>query len=166
MALFARTLSMLILVLLTLPVFFLKGCGDIDNEETCPGVVKLYASCENMANERDTISGPSSDSVSVSAAFAGSNIYYVPLVYILKDSAGTPRNHSCVNFWTDGVFFADKGYTTPMSTREILLRTNDRGVICIYWATNAVGAPGESGESFVKALVPNHEFTVSWTVQP
>lgn len=167
MKLITRMLSVFVLILLASPVVLLKGCGDLDNEESCPGIVTLYSSCENLANSTDTISGPASDSVTVSAAYAGSSVYYVPLVYTVKDSTGAPRNHVCVDFWTDGFFFADKGYTTPIIQPFVTLRTNDRGVICVYWATENVGAPGESGASFVNAISGSreHEFTVGWTVE-
>lgn len=169
MRLIPRVLSVLVLILLASPVVLLKGCGDLDNEEMCPGSVTMYSSCENWANYDDTVSGPASDSITLSAAYAGQSIPYVPLIYTVKDKTGVPRNHVCVDFWTDGYFFADKGYTTLILLPNITLRTNDRGVICVYWATNNVGASGTSGSSFVNAMSGTtaqlHEFTVDWTVE-
>ncbi len=174
MALFARMLSMLILVLLTMPVIFLKGCGDIDTEEGCPPVVTLYSGCANFANPTDTFTGPSTRTLTIGPVFGGGSVHYTPLEYVIADSAGVPRNKVCVELHTDGYFYQDKNHTIVIPSSYIYLRTNERGVICVYWSTEDLpGSPGvgqaaHTGDSFIDAQTgqKSHSFQVNWTVSP
>ncbi len=169
-----RLVSILILLLMAAPVPFLKGCATIDKEEGCPAVLTFYTSCANYANDGDTITGPEDSELEIAAGFTGGTVYYVPLQYVVRDSSGAPRNNVCVDFYTDGYFYADIYYSTYApssgSDSKMTLRTDDRGVICVYWSTADLPGSGTddiSGETFVDARsgTASHLYTVSWTVK-
>jgi hypothetical protein len=178
MRLTIKLTSLFFMLLLSVsPVILLEGCGTIDKEEGCPGVNTFYSSCVNYANDGDTITGPSDASLTMAAGFPGGTVYYVPLQYVVRDSAGAPRNNVCVDFYTDGFFYADINYTTlaPSSGfgSKMTQRTNDRGVICVYWSTEtlpaspAAGSEDVTGQSFVNAMsgTPFDDYLVEWTVK-
>lgn len=165
-----RLISILIILLLAVPISLLKGCAS--SEEDCPAVHTFYTSCDHYANDGDTITGPKDGDLTMTAGFGGGTVLYMPLQYVVRDSSGAPRNNVCVVFYTDGYFYADINYLTnpPASGigSNITLRTNDRGVICLYWSTEDLpDVSGSTGKTFVyaKSGSVSHNFTVTWTVE-
>lgn len=164
-----RLISILILLLLAVPVSLLKGCAS--SEEGCPAVLTSYTSCAPYANSGDTIIGPEDRDLTMTAGSGGGTVLYTPLQYVVLDSSGAPRNNVCVDFYTDGYFYADINYTTNLPGSgiggKITLRTNDRGVICLYWSTEDLPNSSGEGETFVDAMSGSayDNFTVKWTVE-
>lgn len=163
-----RLISIIVLILLAVPVSLLKGCA---SEEGCPAVHTVYTRCAPYANSGDTITGPEDGELTMSSGFGGGTVFYMPLQYVVRDSNGAPRNNVCVDFYTDGYFYADINYLTYLPTSgiggKITLRTNDRGVICLYWSTEDLPDTPSNGDTFVEAMSGpvSHTFTVTWTVE-
>lgn len=169
-----RLVSILILLCMAAPIPLLKGCATIDKEEDCPAIHIFYTSCANYANDGDTITGPEDSDLEMPPGFSGGTVDYVPLQYVVRDSNGAPRNNVCVDFYTDGYFYADINYiTNPPSWgigKKMTLRTNDRGVICVYWGTEDLpssSAEDTSGTTYVEARsgTVTHLYNVTWTVK-
>lgn len=163
-----RLISILILLILAVPVSLLKGCA---SEEGCPAVLTFYTSCAPYANSGDTITGPEGGDLKMTAGLGGGTVFYMPLQYVVLDSSGAPRNNVCVDFYTDGYFYADINYLTKAQAfgigGKITLRTNDRGVICLYWSTEDLPDTAGTGDTYVTAQSGpvSHNFTVTWTVE-
>ena len=162
-----------LLIFLMIVALMLHGCGS--SETGTPSVVTSYSSCDNFANDGDTFTvSPADSTITESGTFTGGALTYEPLKYVLSNSGGTPRNGVCVTFITDGTIYYDVNYQYPVSSTSglstISLRTDDYGVIYVYWATETLppaAATEQTGSSWVTATSGSisDKFSVTWTVK-
>ncbi len=169
-----KVVSGLFLIFLVAPILLMHGCG---TESGAPATLTIYEKCENWANDTDIFeSAPASGTLEISGTFLGGPQPYEPLIYQLSDSFGNPRNGVCVNFATDGTFYLDKDHTLPIASSgaltNIILRTDEFGVIYVYWATEDLpptpSTTDETGETWVTATsgsMPPHKFTIKWAIK-
>lgn len=134
-------MAVMFILLLSLPVMLVVGCGNRDRKDEaaagCPSGT-YYAS----ATDKLTSSTLNDGSVSVTSGSQHSTIgvEYVPEPFItVTDASGNPRNKICVIFTTSGMWWTDSTKTIELkgtgSDNTIALTTNDHGVITLNWST-------------------------------
>jgi hypothetical protein len=153
------------------------GCGSEDaKNEGCP-------SGTSTANSTDTLTGPEDTTVTLISPFgnpsSGGTVNITPLVFVLQDQQGNPRNKVCIRFFTDGFYYTDNLYSTQINAPggTIVGVTDDVGKVTVFWSTeNLPPAQPVSGttagkdisaQSFIQAYsgVLSTTFNVDWTVQ-
>ncbi len=152
------------------------GCGSEDaKNEGCP-------SGTSTANSTDTLTGPENTTVTLSSPSGnpsgGGTVFITPLIFVVRDQQGNPRNGVCLRFFTDGFYYTDNLYSTQINApgSTIVGVTDDIGKVTVYWSTEdlppaqpvsgtAAGAD-ITGQSFVQAFtgVLSTSFNVDWTV--
>lgn len=185
--------SILILLLLTMPVILLSGCGsDVAKSQGCP-------SGSYLANATDSINGPSEVTFIAQSIFnfpylGGFTIPETPLTFTVTDSVTLePRNNICLTVYTGDTaagpgpfWYTDGGYGTiftgtgPYNYRTVV--TNDTGVAILYWSSAVLPAAipktptaggtftagaDQAGTSFIQVYSGTHSvlFNFKWTVQ-
>jgi hypothetical protein len=134
MKIMRRTISALALIGLLALILLFNGCGTKEAANNgCP-------SGSFVANDGDIIT-----SIGVCGwndlVFAGSSLALFgercvqDPVFTVKDSAGNPRNNVCIVFSTNGIWWTDHSYTTPINSDQIIATTKDNGTVTLYWTT-------------------------------
>lgn len=160
-------------------VMVINGCGS-NKESTREG-------CPNgsfLANFDDKISGPIDATVSISYPSAAGSVLFSPAVFTVTDSKGVPRNKICLILYTDGIWYTDSTYMTPIvgtgPMNAVAVVTDDLGNAVQYWSTEVLPAANlaalasgtltagadQVGESWIQAYsgVLSETYNVKWTV--
>lgn len=166
------------LITLVSSVLLINGCGSNKESERqgCPNG-------SSLANATDIITGPEDGEITVGSSFGnpsiGGTVLFTPVVFTVTDATAVPRNDVCLILYTDGFWYTDSTYSTPLTgtgpLNAIAVVTNDVGNALMYWSTEAlppanlsttVAGTDQIGNSFVKAEsgVLSDNFNVEWTV--
>lgn len=135
MKIMGKNISIVALILLVSTVLLIKGCGS-NNEAKNEGCPKG----SNLANSTDTITHTGVCGWS-SYVYAGSSIAIYgercvqDPMFTVWDSNGVPRNNVCIVFTTNGVWWTDHSYTTPLTGDQIIGTTNPNGTVTLPWTT-------------------------------
>jgi hypothetical protein len=179
MKIITRIMTMLLLTLSLTVVMLISGCGNDESKNSgCP-------SDSFLANDTDIIIGPADAAVEIASVngspFPGGPYGFAPLQFTITDSRGFPRNNVCLILYTDGSWYTDNTYLTPVigsgPANAVVAVTNDYGNAVLYWVTEflppAVPAAGTTagadleGQSFIQANTGTlmWTFNVDWTVK-
>ena len=142
MKIMRRTTSAMVLIGLLASTLLFNGCGRKEAEsEGCP-------SGSYVANDTDTLTGPTDGSFTVLSSFnlpsLGGTVLVSPLTYTVTDDAGVPRNKICITLYTggslgNGFWYSDNTYSTVVNGSGALNRivavTDDSGRAMLYWSS-------------------------------
>jgi hypothetical protein len=184
--------SILILLLLTVPVILLSGCGsDVAKSQGCP-------SGSYLAQASDIITGPGDVNFTAQSFLnfpnPGGFTISETVSFTVTDVNGDPRNNVCLTAYTGDInaapgpfWYTDVTYGTtitgtgPYNYRTVV--TNDTGVAILYWSSAVLppamtktptatpgsftAGPDITGTSYIHVYsgIPSAIFNFNWTVQ-
>lgn len=168
-----------------------NGCGRKEaEEEGCP-------SGSYVANATDTLTGPADGTFTVNSSFgspaSGGTVFFTPLIYIVKENSGAPRNKVCITLYTggstgNGFWYSDSTYSRVVTgsgeLNKIVAVTDNSGRATLYWSSENLPSANTAipstttpvtytagkditGISWVKAYSGTLEdiFNMTWTVK-